>query len=160
MQPQREPGPTHPQNDDDDVIIVDSPHQSLGKRKGGGDQPSLRPTKRKTFWVEVPPLPKWRRVLSTLVVPGSESNPNGTSQVIATAPTVKEEPDQEIANALAVVRNVRWGLNFLLKHYAVTLIPSPLFFADKLEERRESLGRCIRFYEALKDWAGNLPNNH
>lgn len=112
MQPQQEPSPPHSQNDDDDddVIIVDPPQQQSGKRKFGDDQPSPRPPKRQPFWVEVPPRSKKKRV-SSVLVKTEESTPEVAIQVTLTAPAVKEEPDQEVANALAVVRNVRLNLS-------------------------------------------------
>lgn len=111
MQPQQEPSPPHSQNDDDDddVIIVDPPQQQSGKRKFGDDQPSPRPPKRQPFWVEVPPRSKKR--VSSAPVKTEESTPEVAIQVTLTAPAVKEESDQEVANALAVVRNVCLNLS-------------------------------------------------
>jgi len=102
VQPQREPSPTYP--DDDDVIIVDPPRQSPSKRKAGRDQPSPRPTKRQSFWVEVPPYPK-RKGVPAAPAKQELSTPEDVA-VPATAPGVKEEPDQEMTNALAVIRKV------------------------------------------------------
>jgi len=102
VQPQREPSSTYP--DDDDVIIVDPPQQSPGKRKAGRDQPSPPPTKRQSFWVEVPPHPK-RKGVPSAPVKQEPSTPEDVAG-LATIPGVKEEPDQEMANALAVIRKV------------------------------------------------------
>ena len=99
-QPQREPSPTNPPNDDDDdVIMVDFVQQSPVKRKDEGDQPSPRPAKRRSFWVEVPP----RRKAS---VKRESSSPEVTTSAEGAVPVPKEEPDQEFSNALAVIRNV------------------------------------------------------
>ena len=106
MPPQQEPSQIHP--DEDDVIMVDPPQQSPDKRKAGRDQPSPRPTKRQTFWVEVPPHPK-RKMVPSAPVKQEPSTPEDTIMP-ATASGVKEEPDQEMANALAVIRNVGWSL--------------------------------------------------
>ena len=110
VQPQHEPGSLHSQNDDDDdVVIVDSPQQSPGKRKVGDDQSSPRPQKRQTFWVEISPRSKRKKVLSALVK-AEESTPEVVMQVTATIPAIEEEPDQETADALTVMRNVCYSI--------------------------------------------------
>jgi len=151
VQPQQEPSPPHSQNgdddDDDDVIIVDPPQQPSGKRKVGDDQPSPRPPKRQPFWVEVPPRSKRKRV-SSAPVKTEESTPEVAIQVTLTAPAVKEEPDQEVANALAAVRNVCLNLN-LPQNTARQFSSRPSSPADELEERKEILRQCLRFYEAV-----------
>jgi hypothetical protein len=141
--------------------MVDSPRQSPGKRKDGSSQPSP-PKKRQTFWVEVPPRPK-RRKIPSAPVKLEPSSPDNTIQAIATTPAVKEEPDHEMTNALAVIKNVNRCLNSLLGHHGITdtILTFPfLFSAGEFGERLKSLGRCVRFHKALKDRAGNLPNNH
>ena len=105
MQPQQELGPAR--LDEDDVIMVDPPQQSLGKRKweDSGDQPSPRPTKRQTLSVDVPPHLEDDWILSAL----GEHEPSTPEDIImASTPDsgVEEEPDQEVVNALAVIRNV------------------------------------------------------
>jgi len=105
--PQREPSLAHPQSDDDDVIMVDSVQQTRGKRKNDGDQPNPRPAKRQSFWVEVPPRHKTLSV-SVKVEP---SNPEVTIEAEGTTPTPKQEPDQELTDALAVIRNVSYILD-------------------------------------------------
>ena len=84
-----------------------------------------------------------------------ESIPEVAIQVAAAIPAVKEEPDQEMVNALAVIGNVCPSQNI-----ARSFSSRPSSPTDKLEERREIFGRGLRFYEALKDRAGNLPDNH
>ena len=69
--------------------------QPQGKRKGGTDQSNPRPKKRQVFWVEVPPM---RR-----------PKPPSTNRIIrveAAVPVIRQESDQEMANALAAIRNV------------------------------------------------------
>jgi len=92
--------------------MVDPPQQLPDKRKRE-NQPSPRPTKRQTFWVEIPSRPKRKGILSTPVK--HEPSTPEDAIVLDTVPRVKEEPDQEMVNALAVIRNVSWGLNTLLR---------------------------------------------
>ena len=99
-----------PQNDDDDVIIVDPPRCSPGKRKVEEGQQNPRPRKRQIFWVEVPPHPKRKPLPASVKV--EESTPEVTMQATGTIPVVKEEPDQEMNDALAVLRNVGQSFNF------------------------------------------------
>ena len=102
----REPSPTYSGNDSDDsIIMVDSLRRSPAKNEGGSNQTNTRPEKRQICWVEIPPRPKRKRVSSELVK-SEPLSPDSTIQVIAAAPAVKEEPDQEMANTLAVIRNV------------------------------------------------------
>jgi hypothetical protein len=89
-------------DDEDDAIIVDPVQHSANKRKGRSGQSSPRPAKRQTVWVEVPPRPK--RVPSASVK--LERPTQDDIHSIATAPIVKEEPDEEFASALATIRNV------------------------------------------------------
>jgi len=114
VQPQQQPSPPRSQSDDDDVIIVDLPQQPLGKRKVGDGQPNPRPPKRQSFWVEVPHRPKKKKVLSA-PMKGEESTPEVAIQVADTVPAVKEEFDQEMANALAVIRSVSYSLDSSLE---------------------------------------------
>ena len=107
----RKPSPAHSQ-DDDDVIIVDFVQRSPGKRKGGSDQSSSRPTKRQMCWVEIPPRPKRAPPASVKLEPLS---PDDATQVIVPTPVVKGEPDEEISSALAVIRNVSRTLDFPLR---------------------------------------------
>jgi len=97
------PNPTNRRDADDDVILVDPVRLSPSKRKGESDQPSPQPTKRQSFWVEVPP--RRGRVLS-----GSgnrePSSPEIAIKVEGATLTVKREPDQEASSALSVIRNV------------------------------------------------------
>ena len=102
-QPEPEPSLNHPQNDDDDVIIVDSVQRSPGKRKGEGDQSNPRPTKRQIFWVEVPPR---RKRVPSVSVKWEPSSPEVAVKPEGAASTVKQEPNQEVSNALSVIRNV------------------------------------------------------
>ena len=136
MQPQRKPSPISVQDDDDDVIIADPLRHSPGKRKGGSDQPSPWPKKRQMFWVEVPPRSKRVPSISVKLEPLS---PDDTIQVIATTPAVKEEPDQEIANALAVITNVSCVrfLTFLLGCHSVIDTILALFFFFSVDEPEE-----------------------
>ena len=109
-QPQREPSLNHPQNDGDDVVMVDSIRQSPGKRKRESDQSDPRPEKRQTFWVEVPPRRK--KVLS-VSVKREQSSPEVVIEAEDATSTLtpKQEPDQELANTLALIKNVSGILN-------------------------------------------------
>lgn len=103
---QREPSLTQPQGDGD-VIMVDSARQPLGKRKGEGDRPSPRPTKRKTFWVEVPP----RQNVLSISVKREPSSFRVVAEAGGTTLALKQEPNQEASNALSVIRNVSLGFS-------------------------------------------------
>ena len=138
----RNPSPTYLQDDeddDDDVIIVDSVRQSPGKRKGGSGQPSPRPKKRQTFWVEVPPRPK--RVPS---VPAKREPPspkvvmNGEGASLV----VKQEPDQEASNALSIIRNVR---SFGFSPRTPWNVTVPVFLQAKLKPDKKSLDNVSVF---------------
>ena len=85
--------------------MVDLARQSLGKRKGEGDEPSPRPAKQQTFWVQVPPR---RKVLS---VKREASSPEVATEAEGATLALKQDSDQELANALAVTRNVSYILN-------------------------------------------------
>ena len=100
---QREPSLTRLQDDDDDVVMVNPVRSSPGKRKGEDNQSNPRPAKRPTFWVAVPPRRK--RALSASVK-REQSSPEAAIEVEDATVVPKQEPDQELANALAVIRNV------------------------------------------------------
>ena len=133
MQLQQEPSPAHPQDDDDDMIMVDSVPQSPGKRKGEGDGSSPRPAKRQSFWVQVPPRPK--RTLPDSVKSELQS-PDDTIQ--APAPAVKEDPDQEMSAALAVIRNVSHIVYFPLRVSWNNRHHSHLVFLPNRQTRRKA----------------------
>lgn len=92
-------------------MIMDWARRSPNKRKSEGDQPSPRAVKRQSFWVEIPPRPKKVAPVSVKSEPPAPDD----IQPITTAPVVKEEPDEELANALAAIRDVGHIPSFLLK---------------------------------------------
>lgn len=99
-----------PQSDDDDVIIVDPPRPSPGKRKIGENQQNPRPPKRQMFWVEVPPHPKRKPKVTSARV--EESASGSSMQATGTAPLVKEDPDQEMKEMLAAIKNASQSFDF------------------------------------------------
>ena len=110
------------------MIVVDSPQRQSGKHKVGHDQPSLRPPKRQAFWVEVPPRPKKKKRVSSVPVKAEELAPEGAIRVtVSTTPVVKKEPDQEMADALAVISNVSWSPDSFLEYHEMILISPSLF---------------------------------
>ena len=83
------------------MITVGPSQQSQAKRKGGIYQPNPRPSKKlQMCWVEIPPRKKHPAP--------ARSKPPSTDEA-TTAPVVKDEPDQEMINALAVIGNVSRG---------------------------------------------------
>jgi len=80
------------------VIMLDSPPHEVGS-----NWQRTKPPKHQSFWVEVPPHPKRKKVLS---VPVNVEEPTPEGIVQATVPIIKEEPDQEMVSALAVISNV------------------------------------------------------
>ena len=95
------------------MIIVDLLQKSQGKRKGGVDQPSTQPRKKQAFWVEVPSPPKRSGKPMPVKLEHTDSESDDDLQVAATTSAVKDEPDLEIVNALAVIRSVSWRSNSL-----------------------------------------------
>jgi hypothetical protein len=124
------------QGDDDAIIITDSeedyPHTQEpvpSKRKVRDDPKSLRPTKRQTVWVEVPPRSKRVALVST------KQGPPRTDQAIdtkASAPPVKRELEQEESDALSTIRNV-WGPSFPPRICVADI--APIFLIDDTQAR-------------------------
>lgn len=134
--PRREVRKPYAQGGDDMIIITDSeedyPHTqepAPSKRKVKDDPKSLRPTKRQTVWVEVPPRLKRVAFVST------KQGPPRTDQAInveASASFVKQELEQEESDALSAIRNV-WGLSFPPRLCVADI--APMFLIDDTKAR-------------------------